>query len=123
MSVRKLRDHGVETEVHDGTARTNGTNGADGANGSGASYVELVADLGEETPFRYRIEPLETALPVYGDRSHRSEDFYYRLDVHLREGGQGYDVMGYTYSQLIDDVLDQYEQHMEFMRLNAEATR
>ena len=119
----ELRDHGVETEVHDGTARTNGTNGADGANGSGASYVELVADLGEETPFRYRIEPLETALPVYGDRSHRSEDFYYRLDVHLREGGQGYDVMGYTYSQLIDDVLDQYEQHMEFMRLNAEATR
>ncbi len=24
-----------------------------------------------------------------------------------REGGQGYDVMGYTHSQLIDDVLDQ----------------
>jgi choline/glycine/proline betaine transport protein len=28
--------------------------------------------------------------------------------------------MGYTHSQLIDDVLDQYEQHVEFMRLNAE---
>jgi choline/glycine/proline betaine transport protein len=32
-------------------------------------------------------------------------------------------VMGYTHSQLIDDVLDHYEQHAEFMRLNAEATR
>jgi len=53
----------------------------------------------------------------------RSGDIYYRLDVHLREGGQGYDVMGYTHSQLIDDVLDQYEQHTEFMRLNAEAIR
>ena len=26
-------------------------------------------------------------------------------------------------NQRIDDVLDQYEQHMEFMQLNAEATR
>jgi choline/glycine/proline betaine transport protein len=25
--------------------------------------------------------------------------------------------MGYTYSQLIDDVLDQYERHLEFLRL------
>ena len=108
---QELRKHGVETEVHDGT------------DGSDLSYVELVADLGEEAPFQYRIEPLETAMPVYGDRSHRSGDVYYRLDVHLREGGQGYDVMGYTHSQLIDDILDQYDQHVEFMRLNAQATR
>jgi choline/glycine/proline betaine transport protein len=85
--------------------------------------VELQADLGEETPFRYRIVPREALMPVYGDTSLREGDRYYRLDVHLREGGQGYDVMGYTHSQLIDDVLDQYEQHAEFMRLNAEATR
>ena len=62
-------------------------------------------------------------MPIYGDRSRRASDVYYRLDVHLREGGQGYDVMGYTHSQLIDDVLDNYEQHVEFMRLNEEATR
>ena len=33
-------------------------------------------------------------------------------------GGQGYDVMGYTHTQLIDDVLDQYERHLEFLRLH-----
>ena len=107
----ELREHGIEVEVHDGT------------DGSGLSYVELVADLGEEAPFQYRVEPREARMPVYGDRSLRESDVYYRLDVHLREGGQGYDVMGYTHSQLIDDVLDHYEQHAEFMRLNAEATR
>lgn len=107
----ELHEHGVEAEVHDGT------------DDSGYSYVELAADLGEESPFQYRIAPREAAMPVYGDRSRREGDVYYRLDVHLREGGQGYDVMGYTHSQLIDDVLDQYEQHVEFMRLNAEATR
>ncbi len=107
----ELGEHGVEAEVREGSGD------------SGLPYVELLADLGEETPFQYRISPRETRLPVYGDLSMRSGDFYYRLDVHLREGGQGYDVMGYTHSQLIDDVLDQYEQHVEFMRLNAEVTR
>jgi choline/glycine/proline betaine transport protein len=107
----ELREHAIEAEVHDGTAD------------SGHPYVELMADLGEEAPFQYRVEPREARMPVYGDRSLRESDVYYRLDVHLREGGQGYDVMGYTHSQLIDDVLDQYEQHVEFMRLNAGATR
>ena len=107
----ELREHGIEAEVHDGT------------DDSGHSYVELMADLGEEAPFQYRVEPREARMPVYGDRSLRDSDVYYRLDVHLREGGQGYDVMGYTHSQLIDDVLDQYEQHVEFMRLHAGATR
>jgi choline/glycine/proline betaine transport protein len=107
----ELREHGIEAEVHDGTAD------------SGHSYVELMADLGEESPFQYRVEPQEARMPVFGDRSLRDSDVYYRLDVHLREGGQGYDVMGYTHSQLIDDVLDQYEQHVEFMRLHAGATR
>ncbi|MGH3090174.1 MAG: choline BCCT transporter BetT [Rubrobacteraceae bacterium] len=107
----ELREHGVEAEVRDGTDDPD------------LPYVELVADLGEESPFLYRVEPREARMPVYGDRSLRESDFYYRLDVHLLEGGQGYDVMGYTHSQLIDDVLDQYEQHVEFMRLNAGATR
>ncbi len=30
--------------------------------------------------------------------------------------------MGYTHTQLIDDVLDQYERHLEFLRLNQGAT-
>ena len=107
----ELREHSVEVEVREGE------------DDSGLLHVELMAELGEETPFQYRIEPRETPMPVFGDRSLREGDVYYRLDVHLREGGQGYDVMGYTHSQLIDDVLDQYEQHVEFIRLTAEAAR
>ncbi len=112
--AEELRGHGIEAEVRQDE---------DGHDGTGLPYVELLADMGEETPFQYRIVPHEALMPVYGDTSLREGDRYYRLDVHLREGGQGYDVMGYTHSQLIDDVLDQYEQHAEFMRLNAEATR
>ncbi len=125
----ELRAHGIETEVRDGTDvsnsanKANGTNGADNPDDLGGSYVELVANLGEKEPFQYRLALQEAWIPVYGDRSLREGDVYYRIDVHLREGGQGYDVMGYTHSQIIDDVLDQYEQHVEFMRLNAEALR
>jgi len=107
----EMREHGVDVEVRDGT------------NEADQYYVELVADLDDESPFQYKVEPREARMPVYGDSSMREGDFYYRLDVHLLDGGQGYDVMGYTYSQLIDDVLDQYEQHVEFVRLNTKAAR
>jgi choline/glycine/proline betaine transport protein len=30
--------------------------------------------------------------------------------------------MGYSHTQLIDDVLDQYERHLEFLHLQAETT-
>jgi choline/glycine/proline betaine transport protein len=45
---------------------------------------------------------------MIGDR-----DRYARLEVHLDDGGQDYDVM----DQLIHDCLDQYGQHLAFLRL------
>ncbi|MGH3585670.1 MAG: choline BCCT transporter BetT, partial [Pseudonocardia sp.] len=84
----------------------------------GTTFVELVADLGEEHPFRYQVRPREAPIPVYGGHVvPKGTDTYCQLEVHLREGGQGYDVMGYTTGQLTDDVLDQYERHLEFVRL------
>ena len=84
----------------------------------GIRYIELRAAVDEESPFVYRVSPREVYAPMYAGRSMRAEDRYHRVEVHLREGGQGYDIMGFTQSQLIDDVLDQYEQHLEFIRLN-----
>jgi choline/glycine/proline betaine transport protein len=86
----------------------------------GVRYVELVADVDEEHPFRYCVWPRELRVPVYGGRAPLGNDTYARLEVHLAEGGQGYDVMGYTHTQLIDDVLDQYERHLEFLRLHGD---
>jgi choline/glycine/proline betaine transport protein len=84
----------------------------------GNTFVELVADLGEESPFRYQIRPREVPMPVYGGRVvPKGTDTYCQLEVHLREGGQGYDVMGYTRGQLTDDILDHYERHLEFVRI------
>ena len=85
---------------------------------SGQPAVELRADVGADLPFVYKVQQREVPIPAYGGWAPRGDERYSRLEVHLRDGGQGYDVMGYTHTQLIDDVLDQYERHLEFLRLN-----
>ncbi|WNV73646.1 choline BCCT transporter BetT [Geodermatophilus sp. DSM 44513] len=81
------------------------------------SSTELTADLGSEHPFHYRLRM--RALPVlgHGGRTRAHGDTYPRLQVQVGEGALGHDVMGYTHSQLIDDVLDHYERHLELLRL------
>jgi choline/glycine/proline betaine transport protein len=101
-----LNSRGVQSQAHQHRGE------------DGTTFVELVADLGEEHPFRYQVRPREVPMPVYGGAVvPKGTDTYWQLEVHLREGGQGYDVMGYTHGQLIDDVLDQYERHIEFVRI------
>ncbi|WP_432485579.1 choline BCCT transporter BetT [Kineococcus esterisolvens] len=94
----------------------------------GDRYVELAADLQGAQPFCYRVHRDDVPVPVFArDNGRRpgsaAPEAYSRLEVHLTEGGQGYDVMGYTHSQLIDDVLDQYERHVEWLRLQQDSTR
>ncbi|GAB49144.1 choline BCCT transporter BetT [Mobilicoccus pelagius] len=83
--------------------------------------VELRADDGPH-PFVYAVHVEAAQAPAYGGRMVYGKDVIGRLHVHLAAGGQGYDVMGYSRAQLIHDVLDQYEDHLEFLRLEDNAT-
>ena len=72
-----------------------------------------------EYPFRYQVWPHKVSVPSFGGMVPRGtgED-YYRMEVYLDGGtGQGYDIMGFSKEQIIDDVLDQYERHVEFLQL------
>jgi choline/glycine/proline betaine transport protein len=104
--ARELAGQGVAAEVFDVRDE------------AGEPGVELTAEVGEPLPFGYRVQHRDVPIPAYGGWAPRGDDRYSRLEVHLRDGGQGYDVMGYTHTQLIDDVLDQYERHLEFLRLH-----
>ena len=42
---------------------------------------------------------------------------YYRAEVYLKEGGQDYDIMGWSEAQIIHDILDQYEKHIHFIHI------
>jgi len=43
------------------------------------------------------------------------EQKFYRAEVHLREGGQDYDIMGWSREHVLADILTQYEHHVHFL--------
>ena len=74
---------------------------------------------GEEIDFYYSVHPQPYEPPTFVLRDTQPERLealkYYRAEVHLSEGGQDYDIMGWSKSDVINDVLDQYERHMHFL--------
>jgi choline/glycine/proline betaine transport protein len=74
---------------------------------------------GEEMDFFYSVRPQAYEPPTFmfedPRRKRSDDDRYFRAEVHLREGGQDYVVMGWRKDELIHDVLDQYQRHMHFL--------
>ncbi|MGB1062530.1 MAG: BCCT family transporter, partial [Ketobacter sp.] len=81
--------------------------------------VWIEVSHGDEIDFFYSVHarPYEPPSFVMRDvTEQRNEELrYYRAEVYLKEGGQDYDVMGWTQEQLIADIIDQYEKHMHFL--------
>ena len=78
--------------------------------------LDLTVALGDEQDFRYQIYPIEHPVPSF-TRSTSDGDVYYRMEIFDRTGSLGYDVFGYTQEQLINNVLDLYERHLEFLHI------
>ena len=102
----ELQAHGVQCRVLDQVA--------------GQGSVRLEVYHGGELDFLYEIRCREHAMPGHavaatalGDLA--EQDKFYRAEVHLAEGGQDYDVMGWSREQLTVDVLQQYENHLQFL--------
>ncbi len=76
---------------------------------------------GEEIDFFYSVRPRQHTPPSFALRDtkkDRAEKLrFYRAEVHLSEGGQDYDVMNWTREQIITDVLDHYEKHLQFLNV------
>lgn len=81
--------------------------------------VWLEVKHGEEIDFFYSVHARPYVPPTFIMRDtigRRGEKLrYYRAEVYLMEGGQDYDVMGWTTEQIIADIIDQYEKHMHFL--------
>lgn len=74
---------------------------------------------GDEETFRYgvflssHIAPGFVVSDLHMDES--KQRHFYRLDVHLSEGAQYYDIMDYTREQIISDILSQYNSHLLYL--------
>ncbi|SKA25875.1 BCCT family transporter [Novilysobacter spongiicola] len=83
----------------------------------GRVWVEV--GHGEEIDFYYSVRPRPYEPPAFAmsdTRASRAEALkYYRAEVHLREGGQDYDIMGWTREAVINDVIDHYQRHLHFL--------
>ncbi|WP_067520095.1 BCCT family transporter [Endozoicomonas ascidiicola] len=78
----------------------------------------LVVLHGDEVDFFYKVTPRAYLQPTFMLDDEDDEDLeYFRAEVFLREGGQGYDIMGWTQDQVIGDIIDQYEKHMNFLQM------
>ncbi|MGI0115389.1 choline BCCT transporter BetT [Zooshikella sp. RANM57] len=84
--------------------------------------VRLVVFLGEEVDFVYEVRSRSHIKPAFvqpdiPEEEATEEQRYYRAEIHLREGGQDYDVMGWSKEAVINDIIDQYHKHMHFLHL------
>ena len=89
--------------------------------GQPLGYLDLRVHLGEEQNFVYQVWPQQYSVPGFTYRARSGKSHYFRLETFLLEGSQGNDLMDYNKEQVIIDILDQYERHLNFIHLHREA--
>lgn len=91
--VEELKKHHLSAQLHHSIHR-----------------VELRVSLGDKPDFVYSVKL---------DRRHTPTGLapkaYCRAEVHLREGGQDYDIMGWSKNTVINDVIEQFHKHQHFL--------
>jgi choline/glycine/proline betaine transport protein len=77
----------------------------------------LIVDHAEEQQFVYRVLARKHSQPDFVSETDDDEQSYYRAEVHLGEGGQDYDIMGWSKTAVINNIIDQYHKHLHFLHL------
>ena len=82
--------------------------------------IQMIVGHGTEKDYLYQIKLREYAVPsvAFPELPRRGRDrSYWRAEVFLRHGAQHYDVAGYTREQLVNDILAQFELHMQYLHI------
>lgn len=89
-------------------------------NAKGIEEPVLRVSMNTFRAFHYQVALVEAPVPMFSGRMSRETDVYYRLEVFTQIGSGGYDLMGLTRQQVIDDVLDRYEAHLAFLTVSTD---
>jgi len=84
--------------------------------------IELIVKHGEEHDFVYGVHRRKHLQPDFvvneaDDIDNEDDQTYYRAEVFLSEGGQDYDIMGWSKTAVINDIIDQYQKHLHFLHM------
>ncbi len=88
--------------------------------GQQLGHRDLLVHMGEGQNFVYQIWAQQYSVPGFTYRGRSGKSTYYRLETFLLEGSQGNDLMDYSKEQVITDILDQYDRHLNFIHLHRE---
>ncbi|AXR06874.1 BCCT family transporter [Salinimonas sediminis] len=107
-----LREVGSEFETQGFTATLD----------SEDQYLRLTVSMGDERNFVYAVYMTQQDQPEFmpndeGTATPTDQQSYYRAEVHLGEGGQNYDIVGWSKLAIINDVIDHYHKHQHFLHL------
>lgn len=105
----ELQDLGFEAEVMQKSFPDSDAKG----------WALTVSHHGEYQDFSYQVFPVAENRPMLTpvDTERPDKEIYYRAEVHLAEGGQDYDIMGWTKDDIIIDIINQYEHHRHFLHM------
>ena len=106
--ANEFRRQGYDVE------RINADHEADAAV-TGATGPLLRVSTAAMDDFYYQVSMVETPSPTFSGKMASDSDVYYRLEVTTQTGSGGYDLMGLTKQQVIDDVLEQYQAYLTFL--------
>ncbi len=84
-------------------------------------HLDLLVHMGEEQKLCLSDLTQQYSVPGFTYRARSGKSTYYRLETFLLEGSRGNDLMDYSKEQVITDILDQYERHLNFIHLHREA--
>ncbi|MEM1187054.1 MAG: BCCT family transporter [Pseudomonadota bacterium] len=112
--VPALREFAEELQTHDIEARV-----TQRFDEQSRVRLEVLSDGEIEFLYEVRCRPhatpderhAGTALAALSD-----EDRYYRAEVHLSQGGRDYCIMGWSRDQITHDILNHYENHLDFLK-------
>lgn len=84
--------------------------------------VSLWVQQGDEADFIYEVRSRGHLKPEFVQEGVAESELdesahYYRAEIHLSEGGQDYDVMGWSKQALIHDMIDHYHKHLHFLHI------
>ena len=85
--------------------------------------VLLIVEHGSDDEFHYGVALRSVPVPSFAltalEGEREGPDRTWRAEVALRDGGQRYDILGYTKEQVIADLLGQYERHMHYLHMQS----
>lgn len=84
----------------------------------GEEGLSLQVGHGDETDFIYGVYLVQADRPNFTfDNASKHIEHYYRAEVFLADGSQEYDLVGYSKEQVLVDILNQYERHLQYLHL------